>query len=310
MANERRLEFGFGVFPFVRFRSIEEAVEVVRLGEDLRYDTCSIPEHLLTPTWPTAGMHTKFWHDQATLMAFFAGHTRRLHFLTSVMVLPYHPPIQMAKALATADNVSNGRIRLGIGVGWMTAEFKRLGIPFNERGAITDEYLQVMQELWANDSPSFEGRYVAFRDVSFFPKPVRRSIPIYVGGTGAGPFRRAARFGDGWIPMTASIEELRAGRAEIERQMRELGRNPADLAVSFGLSMGEDPETAAMRHHVDGAPVPGTPPRRTPAEAIELLRAYQDAGVTHVTVAVPWRNAEELKSGLREFAREVMPAFR
>src|SRR5260221_12588898 len=112
-----------GVFPYTRFRSAGEMAEVVVEAEELGFDIVGLPEHLLTPQWPTADPVTKYWHDLPALITFLAGVTKRIRFLTSVLVVPYHPPIQMAKALATADVLSDGRVMLGVGAGWMEAEF-------------------------------------------------------------------------------------------------------------------------------------------------------------------------------------------
>lgn len=308
-----RTQFGFGAFPYSRFRHIEEIADVARLGEELGFDALMLPEHLLPPAWPEADMSTKLWHDFPTLAAYLAGVTRRIRFISGVTVVPYHPPIPYAKALATLDVVSNGRIGLGVGTGWMRAEFRRLGIPFEERGAITDEYLRAMKELWTKDAPRFAGRYVSFDDVSFYPKPVQKPhIPIYVGGTGPRPFRRVAELGDGWYPMTATIDEIRAGLADIGRRMEKLGRDPSKLWVGFAIGLGHDPETARMRAHVgtDGGDVQvESTPRKTPEQAIEEIRKLRAAGVTFVSVGVPWRTVDELMQGLRGFARDVMPAF-
>jgi probable F420-dependent oxidoreductase len=307
------MRFGFSPFPFARFRDIEEIADVARLGDELGFDALMLPEHLLPPAWPEADMSTKLWHDFPTLAAYLAGVTRRIRFISGVTVVPYHPPIPFAKALATLDVVSGGRVGLGAGTGWMGAEFRRLGIPFEERGAITDEYLRAMKELWTSDAPRFAGKYVSFDDVSFYPKPVQKPhIPIYVGGTGPRPYQRVAELGDGWYPMTATIAEIRAGLADIRRRMERLGRDSSNLWVGFGVGMGHDPETAKMRAHVGtggGAVEVGATPRKTPAEAISEITALRDAGVNFVSVGLPWQAAGELNQGLRDFARDVMPAF-
>src|SRR5689334_21371953 len=136
--------FGFGISPYNRLQHVSELVEVVQAGEKLGFDAVLLPEHLLPPRWQGADPSTKFWYDLATLGAFLAAATARIRFITSVLVVPYHPPVQLAKAIATLDVLSGGRIACGVGVGWMRAEFRRLGIPFEERGAITDEYLRAM----------------------------------------------------------------------------------------------------------------------------------------------------------------------
>jgi probable F420-dependent oxidoreductase len=305
----KQMEFGFGIFPFDRFASVEEMAEVARAGDRLGFDALMFPEHVLPPAWPLAEMATKLWYDIPTLAAYMAACTSNVKLLSGVTVIPYHPPVTFAKALATLDLLSNGRVRLGAGAGWMKAEFRRLNIAFDERAAITDEYLAAMKELWANDAPRFSGKYISFDDVNFFPKPVNRHIPIYVGGTGPRPFQRVAALGDGWFPMTANVDVIRSGIADISERMARLGRDPSRLWVGYtGLSMGSDEQTAAMRSHV-AAEVAHDGPARTPAEAIERIHRFREAGVTFLSVGFSWRTATELIDRMEHFAAEVMPAF-
>ncbi|HEY8837382.1 MAG TPA: LLM class F420-dependent oxidoreductase [Dehalococcoidia bacterium] len=316
-ADERRamtpakshIGFGFGVFPFTRFRDVGELVEVVERGDELGYEALMLPEHMLPPRWPDAELSTKFWYDLPTLAAYLAARTSRIKFLTSVLVVPYHQPVALAKALATLDVLSGGRVLCGVGAGWMKAEFRRLNIPFEERGAITDEYLLAMKELWTSDAPSFHGKYVSFEDVSFFPRPVQKPhIPILIGGTGPRPFQRAAAIGDGWIPMTATFEDLQHGIADIKARMTRIGRDPDALWVGFtGFSIGSDPEVRRMREHVDdGIERPSV---QDAEHAIAEIERYRAAGVTFLSVGLPWQNAADLMRGLEWFARKVMPAF-
>ncbi len=187
-----RLDFGFGVFPY-SYVSFAEMAELAKLGEALGYYALTLPEHVLTPNWPQAPISTKFWYDTMVIGSYIAAITTKIKLFTSVSVVPYHPPVQMAKALATLDVVSSGRVLYGVGSGWMKAEFRRLGISFKERAAITEEYLRAMKELWSAEAPRFSGKYVSFEDVAAFPKPVQQpGIPIYIGGFGDGPFRRVA----------------------------------------------------------------------------------------------------------------------
>lgn len=306
-----RMQFGIGVFPFTRFRSPGEMLDVVLEAEALGYDVVTLPEHLLPPEWPKAEMSTKFWYDLPTLGAFLAGATTKIRFLTSVMVIPYHPPVQMAKALATFDYLSGGRVMLGVGAGWMKAEFRRLGLPFEERGAMTDEYLRAMIELWTSDSPTFHGKWVQFEDVSFFPKPAQQPIPILVGGTGPAPLRRVAEVGHGWFPMTATLPELAEGVATIRRMRTAAGHANEPLWVGFtGFGMGNDPETARMRGHVENRELDGLRPRRTPAEAVAEIHRYAAAGVNFLSVGFEWSTPDGLRRELRWFAADVLPAFR
>ena len=314
------LTVGFGIFPYTRFRDAGELVETVVIGERLGFDLVSMPEHLLTPRWPTAPLHTKYWHDQLTLASFLAARTERLLFLTSVLVVPYHPPVQLAKALATVDVLSGGRIRLGVGAGWMKAEFRRLGIPYDERGAITDEYLAAMRELWRAEEPAYSGSHVTLEDVSFLPKPLTPGgVPIYIGGSGPRPFRRVAELGDGWLPMAAGAAEVRAGRAALEPLLAQRGRSLDELWVGCGFRAAADPEAEALVAHAsarggEGAGEPtaslGRAGRLSAQACIEGIAELAAAGVTSVQIAVGWRDATELREQLEWLAAEVLPAVR
>ena len=285
---------------------MRELVDVVQTAEGLGYDIVTLPEHLLPPRWPEADLSTKLWYDLPVLASYLAAATSRIRFLTSVLVVPYHQPVALAKALATLDVLSGGRILCGVGTGWMPAEFRRLGIPFPERGPMTDEYLQAMVELWTSDAPSFAGRYVAFDDVSFFPRPVQQPhIPLYIGGTGPRPYRRIAELGDGWYPMSAMPEQLEHGIRTIKQLMTEHGRDPQQLWVGFGLGFGEDPQVRTMRRHAGDAL--NREPLTTPEEALSRIEYYRKMGVTCLSVGFPWHNAAELIAGLRWFAEQIMP---
>jgi len=306
------LTLGFGIFPFSRFGSTDDLVETVAEGERLGYSVVGIPEHLLLPTWPTAPLHTKVWHDQLTLAAFLAGNTSRIEFMTTVLVVPYHPPVQLAKALATLELMSAGRIRLGVGTGWMRAEFRRLGLPYDERGAITDEYLRAMRELWTAERPSFQGSYVSFDDVSFLPRPAK-PIPIIVGGSGPRPLRRVAELGDGWIPMPMGPRELEAGLARLEPLLAERGRTRESVWVAGSLSVDHDPEMHQLVAHAEadgGAGAEQVQSQRASLsadECIERLAELQAAGANHVSIGFAWRDGAELRERLAWFAEAVAP---
>ncbi len=307
-----KMDFGFGVFPY-SYVSFAEMAELAKLGDQLGYYAITLPEHLLTPNWPQAPVSTKFWYDTMVIGSYIAAVTTQVKLLTSVSVVPYHPPVQMAKTLATLDVVSNGRVLYGVGSGWMKAEFRRLAIPFKERANITEEYLRAMKELWTADTPHFAGKYVSFDDVAALPKPVQKGgIPIFIGGFGDGPFRRVAAIGDGWYPMSLSPKDVVKGLSQIKPQMEKQGRDPQSLWVGVsGLDIGAG-ETRKWQHDVLGAnsPVEMPPPVDTIAQAVDLAGEYLRAGTRYMSVSFKWRSAHELADKLEQFAREAMPAFR
>jgi probable F420-dependent oxidoreductase len=174
-------------------------------------------------------------------MAFVAAKTTRLRLVTSVMIVPYRNPVLTAKALATIDVLSKGRVTLGVGVGWMREEFEALGAPeFDRRGAVTDEYLRIFRTLWTESPASFSGRFYRFEALRCQPQPVQKPHPpIWVGGHSKAALRRAARLGDGWHPVGANAavplppSELRLLLDELYRLTEAERRDPRSLTISY-----------------------------------------------------------------------------
>jgi probable F420-dependent oxidoreductase len=228
-----------------------EALEtLVQSGERLGFASVMIADHLVFPVsiksrypytvsgdFPGQGDVL----DQLSLMAFVAAKTTRLRLVTSVMIVPYRNPVLTAKALATIDVLSKGRVTLGVGVGWMREEFEALGAPdFDRRGAVTDEYIQIFKTLWTKSPASFAGRFYRFDALHSRPHPVQKPHPpIWVGGHSKAALRRAARLGDGWHPVGANAavplppSELRALLDELYRLTEAEGRDPKALTISY-----------------------------------------------------------------------------
>jgi probable F420-dependent oxidoreductase len=171
--------------------------DIAREAERLGFDALTVPEHIVLPP-SLAQQMGGFWPDAMTAMAFVAGATTRIRVRSGVLVVPYHPPVQLAKAVATLDHLSGGRVMLNVGVGMARGEFEALGVPFTARGRLTDEYISAMKALWSDaEHVSFDGREVSFRDVVFAPKPRQRPHPpLWFGGRSAPALRRALRLGD------------------------------------------------------------------------------------------------------------------
>lgn len=183
--------------------------EIVAVIDGLRYDAITTPEHLGMPYFelPRLG---PYWMDALSVMAFVAGASRRVRVDASVLVAPYHHPLALAKAISTMDVLSGGRVDVSLGVGHAEKEFEVLGVPFAERGSLTDETLEAVLELWRAEEPDYAGRHFRIEGLAFAPKPVQRPRPpIYIGGNSRPALRRAARY-DGWQPnpTTFSVEEI------------------------------------------------------------------------------------------------------
>src|SRR5262249_26653659 len=189
---------------------------------------------------PTGGKPS---YEPLTFLSYVAARTQRIRLGTSVLVLPYHNPIRLAKIAATLDVLSGGRLTLGVGVGSIEQETRAMGSVFKERGAFSDEAIAVMRALWTQADPKFEGRYAHFSGSKFSPKPLQKpSIPLVVGGISRAAVRRAARLGDGWQPLGLAPEALGAEIAWLHEEALGYGRKLSQIPVSIALGL-EAPET-------------------------------------------------------------------
>ena len=285
--------------------SPEEFQLVARTAEEVGFDCISIPEHIVVPDEMVELMGAH-WSHALTVMAFVAGATSRIEVDSAIIVLPYHHPVVLAKAIATLDVLSGGRVRVSVGVGHAEREFEVLGVPYRERGRIADEHLAAMIELWTRDRPSFQGRYVSFDGIAFEPKP-RRSPhpPIIVGGNSEAAIRRAARH-DGWFPWLITADELPACLDRL-RDQPAFDRRTGPFEVVLPLA----PVAVDEDHRpLDGAA--GRPRVPTGAQAVvDTVGHLQSLGVTQTMVPLPpARSLAEHLEGLHWVAEEVIPAFR
>ena len=253
-----------------------DQTRLARRAEELGYDMIAVPEHFVIPTEHVALSGPHYFHAAAA-QGYFAGATQRIRINSSVAILPLQHPIVTAKALATLDWLSSGRIVATFGVGWLAREFEILGVPFRERGRMADEYLAAILALWTSDAPEFAGRYVSFRDVAFEPKPVQKPHPpIWLGGDSDAALRRAARFASGWWPFLTPPHEI-GTRIDFIRSQPEWRGGP--LEVMYGLATGRVGEGHVVVEDVR----PGT----SAQQIVDELGKLVDQGVTMSSVPVP-----------------------
>lgn len=197
----------------------------VRFADDTGFDLAMVSDHV-APTPDVVALYPAPFYDPYVTLAWLAGVTDRLELGTTVTVLPYRHPLVTARAAANIDQFTGGRFVLGVGVGWSEPEYTALGVPFRERGRITDEYLAAIIDAWSRDVVSLDGDRARYRDVSTGPRPARAPHPpVWVGGASRAGIRRAARFGDAWHPNNAPIGWLRdAGLPALRAAAADLGR--------------------------------------------------------------------------------------
>jgi probable F420-dependent oxidoreductase len=251
---------------------------IARRAEELGYDMVPIPEHFVVPNSHVELSGPHYLHS-AVAQAFIAGATQRIQIVSTVTLLPLQHPVVMAKALSTADWMSGGRIIVTFGVGWDAEEFRILGVPFEERGRMADEYLAAIIELWTSDSPEFDGKYVSFRDIAFEPKPVQKPhLPVWIGGDANPALKRAARYASGWFPWLTPPADIPARLDFIKSQPTYDGR-PFEVLYGLGTSaVGEG-------HHVVDDPTQR--PGMSAEEIIDQLGWYSELGVTITGVPIP-----------------------
>jgi len=257
---------------------------MVKRADELGYDMVSVPEHFVVPH-SHLELSGPFYLHSTVAQAFIAGATQRIRVNSSVTILPLHHPVVLAKALATADWMSDGRITATFGVGWDAEEFDALGVPFRERGRIADEYLGAMVELWTNESPRFSGKYVSFDRIAFAPKPVQRPhLPIWIAGDADAALKRAARFGSGWWPFLSKVEDVPARIDFIKSQPTYDGR-PFDVMYPLGMGrVGEGHVTTDD---------PNYRPRMGKQEIVDQLCRFAELGVTFSSVPAPRMNGPD-----------------
>jgi probable F420-dependent oxidoreductase len=246
------MKFGLSTVTRGVYTSRENYIAVAKAAERAGFDFLSVSDHLIVPAnlkslYPYAegGVFGAAEHghcfDQLATIAFLAGCTERLRLLTSVLVVPHRPALLTAKMLATIDVLSNGRLIIGAGAGWMQEEFALWGAPFVGRGQATDEYLEAFRELWTQERPSYAGKYVRFSDVLFYPKPKQKPHPpIWIGGESGAALHRTIKFADAWYPGNNNQRKpldthprLAAGIAELRRASEAAGRDPATIELAL-----------------------------------------------------------------------------
>lgn len=271
------MEFGIALPHIGPLASPEAIIEVAQKAEALGFDSVWALDRLLWPLQPTskypgnpcgelpAVMQTVY--EPLTALTFVAARTEKVRLGTSVLVASYRSPVLVAKMGATLDVLSNGRLILGVGAGWSADEFAAVNQSIIESDELTDEFLKVINELWTEEKPFFEGKYYRIPRSIFLPKPLQKPHPpIWIGGNSRRAVRRAAELGDGWHPTN------RMNPLALAREMKRL----RDLAQKVGRA----PDAVALTLRWNA--VPPLADKSVIEEVLQRLRQYRDAGVQHV----------------------------
>ena len=255
----------------------ETLVTAAKMAEDAGFDSIWAADHVLMPA-----QHRQYGNGLEILMtlAYLAAQTRRIELGTAILLLPMRNPLLVARQFATLDVLSGGRTIFGVGVGWNADEFGFMNADFSRRGALVDEYIDIVYKLWTDDRPAHEGSY-RFSDVIAEPRPTRLPL-LYIGGSSDAAIRRAATRGDGWLPNGPKPDlDIHVAR------LRELadGRD-----VTIGMTMRLDMRNGAQ-------------------DALDTIKAQIAMGLQHVAIRFIHETRDELYAQIERFTLDVLPVL-
>ena len=256
----------------------ETIAACAQAAEAAGLDDLWLPDHIAIPPDDAEGSDGRYLDPLATL-AWLAALTSRIGLATGVLILPYRPPLPTAKWLATVQELSGGRLKLGVGVGWMAAEFRALGVDRSQRGRLTDETLAFLHRCFAEDEVEANEQRFLFR-----PRPPRP--PIYVGGAPPHALERTLRYGDGWMPMSAEPEKLAPDVRRL-RELAEAASKPVPEVVALGGIPMDDPQRGA-----------------------DHLAGLAEIGVTRFATGTRYTTCDEFRHGLDALVavKEALPS--
>lgn len=291
-----------------------DVIRFAQEAERMGFDIVSAGDHVVFPekiesSYPygggkqnastTAGNYV----EPLTLLTWVGAATQRVKLLTGVLIAPYRHPVLAAKMLSCMDFLTGGRLIVGVGIGWLKEEFDVLGARYEQRGADTDEIVQIYRKLWSEELPSHEGKAYRFDPVRFTPKPAQKPTPpIWIAGNTAPAMRRAVRVGTGWFPIHYSSEELKPMVAELSGMAEAAGRDPKELHICLGSSL-EFVDQAVDKPDLERRILGDGDTQRM----IDELNAFAALGVGTVQFDFRTRDTNKRLELMERFMRDVRP---
>ena len=286
------MKFGV-VFPMTEYPIDVEAIkDFAQAAEDLGYNHLMTYDHVLGVNpdrdggWSGPYSYKDPFEEPLTLFSFLSGVTTTLEFITGIIILPQRQTALFAKQAATLDVLSQGRLRLGVALGWNKAEYIGLNKDFHNRGERFEEQIQVLRELWTKELVTFEGKWHRIPDAGLNPLPIQQPIPLWFGGHADPVLKRVAKIADGWLPNYHTVDDASEALEKLEGYLSEEGRNMADLGLEPRLRYGSgDPE-----------------------EWRKIAEDWKDAGASHMTVITMgqgYETAEEHIGAIEAYAEAL-----
>ncbi|MEZ4641233.1 MAG: LLM class F420-dependent oxidoreductase [Chloroflexota bacterium] len=257
------------VFPQIEFGNDPAAIrDYTQTAEELGYSHILAYDHILGANpnrpggWKGPYTYQNPFHEPCVLFSYMAALTKNIEFATGIIILPQRETAVVAKQAATLDVLSNGRFRLGVGIGWNEVEYIALNQNFKTRGKRIEEQVEVLQQLWQNELITYEGRWHTIPDAGLNPLPVQRPIPVWFGGHADAVLHRVARMGNGWLPNYNNAARAKPEIDKLAEYLAQNGRSLADIGIEFRVSYEQ----------------------ANPALWQQAIDEWQAVGATHMTV--------------------------
>jgi len=301
------MEFGICVPHYGKPVDIERILGVARSAEELGFASVWVTDHLFVPRTMDI-IYRDNMLEPLALLSHLAAVVPRVRLGTSVIILPYRNPIIVAKMLATIDQLSHGRLIFGAAVGWMEEEFRALKVPFAERGALSDESLRIIRDLWTHGVVHHQGAFYQYEDMQASPRPVQQPAPpIWIGGNSARARRRVAELGDGWHTSSLNAAAMAPGCAHLRELWDKNGRQGQPvLSARTELSI-EGVSDRVLSY----PPRAGRPPRMplggSVGAIVDALGAFREVGVAHVVFETSTQSHQSTLATMEAFMQKIQP---
>jgi len=280
------------VFPQTEFGNDPVAIrDYAQTAESLGFTHILAYDHVLGANpkrpggWQGPYTYKTPFHEPFVLFSYMAAITKSIEFVTGILILPQRETAVVAKQAATLDVLSNGRLRLGVGIGWNKVEFVALNQDFHTRGRRIEEQVSLLRQLWTEPLVNFDGRWHTIPDAGLNPLPVQRPIPIWFGGHADAVLRRVATMGDGWLPNYQKAEDAAPSLDKLDEYLAEAGRSRQDICL----------EARLHSRHGD--------------KVLSYMEAWQAAGATHIslnTMGAGYNSPEQHLQAIQSFARSAI----
>ncbi|MEC9381842.1 MAG: TIGR03619 family F420-dependent LLM class oxidoreductase [Thermodesulfobacteriota bacterium] len=283
--------------PILENINVEDQLKIANKAEELGFKSVWASDHVIIPKeWE--GRFADIFPDPFIILTAISENTSTIRIGTSAAILPYRNPIIVAKMLSTLDHLSNGRLICTVAIGWMEEEFRILNVPFEERTPRTLEYIELIKTLWNSHPSTFKGKFYSFEDVSFYPKPKQKKLPIWMGGTSDEVIKRSVEFTDGWQPIWFTPQELKQKINFLEEHADSKGLSIDNFDISIrNRILITDKKEDNPNNFIIGQK----------EEVFNHILAYKDLGISEVVLDFLSPEFDETIKTMEILSKELLP---